>query len=55
MVCFYNSEKNDKFIEKMIFDYKKLAEFYKQDAPNLVCGCFDRATFDIPTISPKEQ
>ena len=31
LVCFYNSEKNDKFIEKMVFDFKKLADWYKND------------------------
>ena len=24
-------------------------------APNLICACFDRGTFDIPNVSQKEQ
>ena len=41
----------------MIFDYKKLAAWFREDqpCPNLTCACFDRGTFDIPTISAKEQ
>jgi len=56
LICIYNSEKHDEVIDKMLFDFKKLAAWYKEDqvAPNLVCACFDRGTFDIPTIDAKE-
>jgi hypothetical protein len=41
----------------MILDYQNIAIWFKETepAPNLVCACFDRGTFDIPTVTSKEQ
>lgn len=56
LICIYNSDHHDEVTDKMLLDYQNIAIWFKEEepAPNLICACFDRGTFDIPTISAKE-
>jgi hypothetical protein len=56
-VCIYNSNNTNESISQISNAVKNVASWFNCEckAPNLIIGCYDRGTFDIPEVTAEKQ